>query len=91
MVLDRGVLRVGFSWGNRESIVDDRFNLMMRLGFEPLPERTAAGGAATLDNEVEVRRRDEVDLVVAPMICSVELVPMRSVMPVRGWGTYLFS
>lgn len=67
VVLDGGALRVGFSWGNRESIVDDKFNFTIMLGLEPLLERTAVGGVATLDSD-DPRRR-EVDLVFAPMVC----------------------
>lgn len=73
VVLDGGAFRVGFSWGNRERIVDDTINFTMRLGFEPLPERTAAGGVASLDSEDEARRREVVDLVFAPMVCGDRL------------------
>lgn len=67
-VFGKGALRGGFSWGNRVSIDDGRVNLTVRLGLEPLPLRTVAGGVATLDTDVEPRRRAAVDLVFPPMV-----------------------
>lgn len=87
VVLDGGALRVGFSWGNRESIVDDTFNFTMRLGFKLLPERTVAGGVATLDSEDEARRTEVVDLVFAPMACCSRL----SCVAGQGVGVHTYS
>jgi hypothetical protein len=77
VVFGRGALRGGFSWGNRESIDDDKVNLTVRLGLAPLPVRTVAGGVATLDSDVEPRRRDVVDLVFPPMLPYDGVSPRR--------------
>ena len=86
-VLDEGTLRVGFSWGKRESMVDDTCNFTMRLVFELLPERTVAGGVATLDSEDEARRRAVVDLVFATMACCNRL----SCVAGKGVGVHTYS
>jgi hypothetical protein len=84
-------LRGGLSWGNRESIDDDRLNLTIRLGFEPLPERSVAGGVETLDNELDPRRSEFVVLVFPPMICDDPVSPWRGVLALRGLHTHLLS